>query len=59
MRYLEDTIKRLLKKVENEREDNESNLEEFERKLAQIMKRYKIENAALASEIQQLHRNLK
>jgi hypothetical protein len=45
--------------VENEREDNESNLEEFERKLTQIMRRYKIENPALSAEIQQLHKNLK
>ena len=53
-----DTIKKLLKKVELEREDQESNLEEFERKLTQIMRRYKIENATLASEILQLHKNL-
>ena len=48
----------MLKKVELEREDQESNLEEFERKLAQIMRRYKIENSTLASEILSLHENL-
>jgi len=33
-----------LKKVEEEGEDRESNLEEFDRKLRGIMKRYKLDN---------------
>lgn len=53
----EDTMKKLLKKVELEEIDRESNLEEFERKLRDVMKRYKLENEALASEIVNLHKN--
>jgi hypothetical protein len=44
--------------VEAEEDDRESNLEEFERKLHQVMKRYKLENTALASEIISLHKDL-
>lgn len=54
----EETIKKLLKKVEAEEDDRESNLEEFERKLHQVMKRYKLDNTALASEIINLHKDL-
>ena len=42
-------MKKLLEKVEQEEADNESNAEEFERKLSEIMRRYKIDNATLAS----------
>ena len=52
-------MKRLLEKVEKEEEDNESNAEEFERKLTDIMKRYKIHNDALTSELVNLHRDLR
>lgn len=52
-------MKRLLEKVEKEEEDNESNAEEFERKLTDIMKRYKIHNEALTSELINLHRDLR
>lgn len=45
--------------MEESQEDNESNLEEFERKLSVIMRRYKIDNPTLASEILSLHKNLK
>jgi len=34
----------------------ESNLEEFERRLKDVMRRYKIENDSLASEIVNLHK---
>lgn len=49
-------MKKLLKKIEIEEEDLESNLEEFERRLKDVMRRYKIENEALATEIINLHR---
>lgn len=52
-------MKRLLEKVEKEEEDNESNAEEFERKLNDIMRRYKINNEALISELVNLHRDLR
>ncbi len=49
-------MKKLLKKIEVEEQDMESNLEEFERRLKDVMRRYKIENEALASEIVNLHK---
>lgn len=49
-------MKKLLKKIEIEEEDLESNLEEFQRRLKDVMRRYKIENEALASEIINLHK---
>ena len=49
----------MLEKIELEEADNESNLEEFERKLTDIMRRYKIDNAGLASEIVNLHRTIR
>ena len=49
-------MKKLLRKIEVEEQDMESNLEEFERRLKEVMRRYKIENEALASEIVNLHR---
>ena len=52
-------MKKLLEKVEKEEADNESNAEEFERKLHEIMRRYKIENQSLASEILNLHRDMR
>lgn len=38
----EETMKKLLKKIEVEEADMESNLEEFERRLREVMRRYKI-----------------
>lgn len=49
-------MKKLLRKIEVEEQDMESNLEEFERRLKEVMRRYKIENEALATEIINLHR---
>lgn len=40
-------MKKLLAKVEEQEADGESNAEEFERRVAEIMRRYKIENDAL------------
>ena len=42
-------MKKLLKKIEVEEQDMESNLEEFERRLKDIMRRYKIDNDTLAT----------
>ena len=44
--------------MEEEEEDRESNLEEFERKLSQIMRRYRLENDVLKNEILHLHQSL-
>lgn len=49
-------MKKLLRKIEVEEQDMESNLEEFERRLKDVMRRYKIENESLATEIVNLHR---
>lgn len=49
-------MKKLLEKMEEEEADNESNMEEFDRKLQDIMRRYRIDNSTLASEITNLHR---
>jgi len=50
-------MKKLLKKIEIEEADMESNLEEFDRRLREVMRRYKIENEALATEILNLHKD--
>lgn len=50
-------MKKLLKKIEIEEADMESNLEEFDRRLREVMRRYKIENEALAAEILNLHKD--
>ena len=52
-------MKKLLEKVEKEEADNETNAEEFERKLKDIMRRYKIDNEPLAAELVELHRELR
>jgi hypothetical protein len=52
-------LKKLLEKVENEAADNESSAEEFNRRLREIMARYRLENEALATEISHLHRDLR
>ena len=52
-------MKKMLEKIDAEEADNESNMEEFERKLADIMRRYRIDNSALASEIASLHRDIR
>ena len=49
-------MKKLLRKIEVEEQDMESNLEEFERRLKDVMRRYKIENESLLTEIVNLHR---
>lgn len=56
---LEEMMKKMLEKIDAEEADNESNMEEFERKLADIMRRYRIDNSALASEIASLHRDIR
>lgn len=52
-------MKKLLEKVDAEQEDKESNAEEFQRRLSEIMRRYKIANEPLQSELVQLHRDLR
>lgn len=51
-------MKKLLKKVEDEAADNETNLEEFQRRLREIARRYKLDNDALINDITNLHRDL-
>lgn len=52
-------MKKLLEKAEAEAADNESNAEEFERKLKDIMSRYKINNDVMLAELVNLHRDLR
>lgn len=52
-------MKKLLEKVEAEAADNETNVEEFERKLKDIMKRYKLDNPSMTAELVNLHRELR
>lgn len=54
-----DAMKKLLEKVEAEAADNETNVEEFERKLKDIMKRYKLDNPSMTAELVNLHRELR
>lgn len=51
-------MKKLLKKVEQEEWETETNMEEFDRRLAEISRRYRIDNEVMTSEIKELHKRL-
>jgi predicted DNA-binding antitoxin AbrB/MazE fold protein len=54
---LEDTLKKLLKKVEVEQGERIQNNQAFEGKLREILKKHKISNEAFASEVSNLHKS--
>ena len=55
---LEETIKKLLKKVEIEEAEQLNNNAEFEKGLRAILQKYKVDNQVFFSEVSNLHKNL-
>ena len=56
--YAGDTLKKLLKKVEQDEEEWVQNNAEFEGKLRTVLKRHKIDNEPFFSEVSNLHKML-
>ena len=55
---IEETLKKLLNKLEDQEENEVEKGEEFSRRMKQILHRYRVDNVAFAAEVENLHRVL-